>query len=179
MNKIIVVLVLLITLSSCKTANYPPLSVVDYVDIERYQGKWHEIARLPNSFQDDCYCSTAEYKIIDSLTISVKNECREDSINGELDYVNGKAFVVDGSNNAKLKVQFFWPFKGDYWIIDLDQDEYQYVTVGSPSRKYMWILARDPMLKSEQLNKLIDNAKNKGFAVENLIFTDESCNGNK
>jgi apolipoprotein D and lipocalin family protein len=155
---------------SCGSGNYAPLEVVEEVNINRYLGKWYEIARLPNSFQKNCYRSTAEYTLIDSETIRVVNSCFEDSVNGELDQATGKAFVVEGSNNAKLKVQFFWPFKGDYWIIDLDRENYNYAVVGSPSREYLWILAREIKLPKEILSALIDRANKKGFDTTKLIF---------
>ncbi|MFH1197084.1 MAG: lipocalin family protein [bacterium] len=150
---------------SC-SSNYPPLDVVDHVDIQKYLGKWYEIARLPNSFQKDCDCTTAEYGIIDSTTLSVLNKCIK---NGELDDANGKAFVVEGTNNAKLRVQFFWPFRGDYWIIELDQENYQYAVVGTPSREYLWILARTPQMEEQLYNSLVEKAKAKGFDVTKLL----------
>jgi apolipoprotein D and lipocalin family protein len=144
--------------------NYPLLEVVPNVDIEKYAGKWYEIASLPVSQQKGCYCTTAEYSIIDSTTIKVVNKCRKGSIGGEYDDADGKAFVVEGSNNAKLRVQFFWPFRGDYWIIDLDKD-YQYAVVGVPSRKYFWILSRSPKMDSGLLNSLLAKIKEKGFDI--------------
>jgi len=171
MKKLLSILFLLsLFLIGCGSGNYAPLEVVDEVDINRYLGKWYEIARLPNSFQEDCYRSTAEYNLIDSETIRVVNSCFEDSINGELDQANGKAFVVEGTNNAKLKVQFFWPFKGDYWIIDLDKENYSYAVVGAPSRKYLWILARETKLPEATLNQLLDNIQKKGFDTSKLLY---------
>jgi apolipoprotein D and lipocalin family protein len=157
---------------SC-ASNYPPLEVVKSVDLNRYLGKWYEIARLPNSFQKNCFCSTAEYSIIDEETIRVINSCRKDSVTGELDEVKGKAFIIPNSNNAKLKVQFFWPFKGDYWIIDLDEENYSYAVVGHPNRKYLWILAREPKMKAETYNGLLEKIKANGFDIEKLIKSDE------
>lgn len=152
--------------------NHPPLDTVDAVDLERYAGKWYEIMRLPNSFQDDCWNSTAEYEIIDSETIRVINRCREDSVRGEHNSVNGKAWVVEGSNNSKLKVSFFWPFKGDYWIIELDED-YQWVAVGAPSREYLWIMARQPRWDAVPLEDLKTRLAAKGFDVTKLISTND------
>ncbi|MBN1302210.1 MAG: lipocalin family protein [Melioribacteraceae bacterium] len=174
MNRLVITIAVF-SVYACSSANYPPLDVVKSVNISRYLGKWYEIARLPNSFQEDCYCATAEYKLIDSLTLSVRNECREDSISGETDYAEGEAFVVEGSNNAKLKVQFFWPFKGDYWIIELDETNYSYAVVGTPSRKYLWILAREPKMQKEMYDALIDRIAKKGFDVDNLIISDQLC----
>ena len=169
------ILMSLILIFGCGTTNYPPLDVVDSVDLNRYTGKWYEIARLPNSFQEECYCTTAEYKLNEDNTIDVRNECREDSIDGDLDYANGTAYVVEGSNNAKLKVSFFWPFKGDYWIIELDKDSYSFAVVGTPSRKYLWILSRTPQMDEDLYKELIARISKKGFDTTKLIVSDSSC----
>jgi apolipoprotein D and lipocalin family protein len=155
-------------------SNYPPLEVVKNVDINRYIGKWYEIARLPNSFEKGCYAATAEYSIIDGETIRVINTCNKDSLLGEIDQVKGKAFVVPNSNNAKLKVQFFWPFRGDYWIIDLDEENYQYALVGSPNRKYLWVLARTNKMDDNTYEMLLEKAKAKGFNIDKMEKTPQS-----
>jgi len=168
------ILFLVFGLSCAK--NYPYLEVVKNVDLNRYLGKWYEIARLPNSFQKDCFCSTAEYSILDEETIKVINRCNQDSINGEIDEAEGKAFVVPNTNNAKLKVQFFWPFKGDYWIIDLEEENYSYAVVGHPSREYLWILARKPKMEECEYSALLARIKEKGFDITKIIRNDSGCN---
>jgi apolipoprotein D and lipocalin family protein len=150
-------------------ASYAPLDTVDSVDLERYAGTWYEIARLPNSFQKNCWNSTAEYQIIDSETVRVINRCEEDSVGGEIDDVTGKAWVVEGSNNAKLKVSFFWPFKGDYWILELDED-YQWVAVGTPSREYLWIMAREPRWDAVPLEDVKARLAANGFDTGQLVY---------
>ena len=87
----------------------------------------------------------------------------------------GKAFVVEGSNNAKLKVQFFWPFRGDYYIIYLSSD-YRYAAVGNPGRKYLWILCRTPFMPDSVYNSILDRVKDKGFDIANLVKTNQNCN---
>lgn len=161
------VLIILLGFQMGCSSSYPPLDVVDSVDIQRYLGKWYEIARLPNSFQKGCDCTTAEYSIIDSTTLRVINKCLKD---GEIDDAKGKAFVVEGSNNAKLRVQFFWPFRGDYWIIELDKENYQYAVVGTPSREYLWILSRTPVMDNQLYESLTANLKEKGFDVGKLLI---------
>jgi apolipoprotein D and lipocalin family protein len=174
--KVLLFIGAVMSLFSCGSSNYPPLDVVDKVDVQKYLGKWYEIALLPNSFEKNCNCTTAEYSLIDSETIRVINSCRKDSVKGEIDKATGKAFVVEGSNNAKLRVQFFWPFRGDYWIIDLDKENYQYAVVGAPSRKYLWILYRKPKMDEELFNSLVSKCKEKGFDVSKLIKTAQDCN---
>lgn len=163
---------ILLTIFGCSASNYPPLDVVDSVDIQRYLGKWYEIARLPFSQQEGCSCTTAEYELIDETTIRVINKCIKD---GELDDANGKAFVVEGSNNAKLRVQFFWPFRGDYWIIELDKENYTYAVVGTPSRKYLWILSRTSLMDETIYNSLLEKISAKGFDINKLIKTEQDC----
>lgn len=166
-----IAMIALASIFGCGTANYAPLNTVDSVDVQRYLGKWYEISKLPNSFQKGCNCTTAEYSLIDSETIRVINRCNKDSVNGEPDEAKGKAFVVANSGNAKLRVQFFWPFRGDYWIIDLDKENYSYAVVGTPSREYLWILAREPIMNESLYNALIEKCRLKGFDVTKIEKT--------
>ena len=148
---------------------YDALDVVPHVELEKYLGKWYEIAHLPAKFQDGCSETTATYTLSKSGSISVLNECRR---KGKVTKAKGKAKVVDRTTGAKLKVTFFWPFYGDYWILKLGND-YDYSVVGTPSRKYLWILSRTPQMNNELFSQLIEFAKSKGFDVGNLIRTDQ------
>ena len=130
-------------LAAGETAEDAPLRTVAGVDLDRYLGTWYEIASYPAWFQKGCTGSTATYSLQTDGRIRVVNQCFRKSLDGPRKTSTGKAVVVDGSSNAKLKVWFFWPFKGDYWIIDLDPD-YRWAVVGVPSRKYLWILSRTP-----------------------------------
>lgn len=149
---------------------HAPLEVASYVDVKRYTGQWYEIARLPNSFQKGCYATTARYTLQPDGTIAVLNSCNKGSVQGKLKQAEGKAFVADTSTNAKLKVQFFWPFKGDYWILDVGE-EYEYAVVGEPSRENMWILSRQPDLDKNIVDRIISKANRQGFDTSQLIFT--------
>jgi apolipoprotein D and lipocalin family protein len=146
------------------------LEVVPYVDLKKYLGKWYEIAHLPARFQEGCTHTTATYALSEDGSISVLNECRR---NGKMRQSKGKAKLVDKDSGAKLKVTFFWPFYGDYWIIDLGKD-YDYAVVGTPNRKYLWILNRTPQIDSKLYSPLIESVKSKGFDVNNLIKTSHS-----
>ena len=143
------------------------LEVVPHVELKKYLGKWYEIAHLPARFQKGCTDTTATYTLSDDGGISVLNECRR---NGKVKRAKGKAKVVDKNSGAKLKVTFFWPFYGDYWIIDLGKD-YEYAVVGTPNRKYLWILSRTPQMDDTVFSQLIDSVKSKGFDVNKLIKT--------
>eukprot|EP00825_Cyclidium_porcatum_P012853 TRINITY_DN16720_c0_g1_i1.p1 TRINITY_DN16720_c0_g1~~TRINITY_DN16720_c0_g1_i1.p1 ORF type:complete len:302 (-),score=14.66 TRINITY_DN16720_c0_g1_i1:450-1355(-) len=137
-----------------------------------YMGKWYEIASFPNSFQKGCNCSTAEYELMEDY-VKVTNSCNKDSINGKLETAIGKATVVEGTNNAKLKVSFFWPFKGDYWVIEL-ADDYSYAVIGNPSRKYLWILSRTPVMKPEIYQQILKQIEAKGFDIKKLRITKQN-----
>ena len=136
------------------------------VDLNRYMGIWYAIASLPAWFQKDCQCVTAEYSL-QKEHVKVVNSCRKGASEGPLRVSTAKAFVVPNTGNAQLKVQFFWPFKGDYWIIALD-DEYRYAVVGHPCRKYLWILSRTPRMDEKTYAMLVETARSKGYNVEKL-----------
>jgi apolipoprotein D and lipocalin family protein len=145
------------------------LEVVSKVELEKYLGKWYEIAHLPAKFQEGCNETTATYTLMDNGVISVVNECTK---NGKVKLARGKAKVVDKNTNAKLKVTFFWPFYGDYWIIKLG-DNYEYSVVGTPNRQYLWILSRTPKMDGELFSQLMEFVKAKGFNVTSLIKTSQ------
>ena len=146
------------------------LEVVPHVELERYLGKWYEIAHLPAKFQEGCSETTATYALRLDGTVSVLNECRR---NGTVKTAKGKAKVVDKTSGAKLKVTFLWPFYGDYWIIELGSN-YEYAVVGTPNRRYLWILSRTSKMDEKLFTQLVNSAKSKGFDVENLIRTSQS-----
>ncbi len=143
------------------------LEVVPHVELEKYLGKWYEIAHLPAKFQEDCDETTATYTLSKDGSISVLNQATK---NGKMKQAKGKAKVVDKDSNAKLKVTFFWPFYGDYWIIKLGNN-YDYSVVGTPNRKYLWILSRTPQMDDNLYSQIIEYAKSKGFEVNKLIKT--------
>lgn len=145
------------------------LEVVPSVDLSRYTGRWYEIARLPNRFQKKCADSvTADYALRADGKIQVVNRCRKTS--GEFTSAKGKAKIVDKKTNAKLKVTFFWPFSGDYWILDLGPN-YEYAVVGDPSRKYLWILSRTPRIDDTLYQQLLAKMEARGFPTDRMIRT--------
>jgi apolipoprotein D and lipocalin family protein len=148
------------------------LQTVSSVDLNKYAGKWYEIASYPQHFQKGCYCSTAEYTLSDKGYVIVENRCNRDSVNGKQSYIKGKAFVEEGSGNAKLKVQFFWPFKAKYWIIDL-ADDYSFAVVSHPNKKYLWILSRTPKMNDTVYRQIISRLESKGFDLSKLQITEQ------
>ena len=161
-------------LSACSsTSRKSTLDVVPSVDLERYAGTWYEIARYPNSFQsEDCVATTATYELREDGKISVINRCRKGSADGPVKSVNGKAWVVDPETNARIKVQFFWPFSGDYWIIQLGE-QYEYAVVGHPGRKYLWILSRTPKMDPAMYEQICDRLIEQGYDPKRLIVAKE------
>lgn len=170
-NKIIKISIFLITMI-ITTANSQTLQTVPYVDLNKYSGKWYEIASYPQRFQKGCNCTTAEYTLSKKDFVIVENRCNKDSVNGKQSYIKGKAFVVKNSGNAKLLVQFFWPFKGKYWIIDL-ADDYSYAVVSHPNKKYLWILSRTPKMNDTVYQQIISKLTEKGFDITKLEVTQQ------
>ncbi len=147
-----------------------PLEVVPHVEIQRYLGTWYEIATIPQRFQKGCVGVTARYTLLENGDIEVVNTCRKKTLDGKVRSVRGKAWIVDKTTNAKLKVRFFWPFSGAYWIIDLD-DDYRWAVVGHPSRKYLWILSRTPQMDPALYDVLIRRIAAKGYDVSRIKKT--------
>lgn len=153
-------------------AQSQPVKTVPSVDVNKYAGKWYEIASFPQRFQKGCHCTTAEYTMTDKGYLIVENRCNRGSVHGKQSYIKGKAFVQKGSGNAKLKVQFFFPFRGKYWIIDL-ADDYSYAVVSHPNKKYLWILSRTPKMDDAVYQKIIARLEEKGFDLTKLQKTEQ------
>jgi apolipoprotein D and lipocalin family protein len=155
--------------STCQTP-VSDLQAVPNVDLKKYAGKWYDVASFPQRFQKGCHRTTAEYSLSEKGFVIVENRCNKGSLDGKQSYIKGKAFVVPGTGNAKLKVQFFWPFKGDYWIIDLAED-YSYAVVSEPGKKYLWILSRTPVMDEKVFTGITNRLKDKGFDLSKLVKT--------
>ena len=160
------------------TSNAGEPVTVDSVDLARYMGTWYEIAKIPNSFQSKCAMNTtATYTLLGDGEVEVVNRCVESD--GSVNVAEGVAKVVDVKTNAKLKVSFvsilgvrlFW---GDYWIIGLDRD-YRYAVVGTPSRKYGWILGRTPALSDEEKEAISNILTKQGYNPEDFVPTEQSA----
>lgn len=150
------------------------VSTVASVDLSRYAGTWYEIARLPMWFQRHCVDSKAVYTLRPEGAVGVHNECVTDA--GRIDQIEGVATVVDVRTNAKLNVAFDNWFarlfgssrEGNYWILDLDA-EYRTAVVGTPDRRYLWILARAPQLDEASYRRLVDVGRRFGYPTDKLI----------
>ena len=140
------------------------LTTVESVDLKRYSGTWYEMASYPQIFERGCSNVKATYTPKDGY-IEVFNQSIK---NKKMNSIKGKAFVVENSGNARLKVQFFWPFKGNYWIIDLAPD-YSWAIVSDPKRKTLWILSRSPEMKDSLYTSLIAKLVNRGFNKDKIV----------
>jgi apolipoprotein D and lipocalin family protein len=151
-------------------AETKPLEVVPHVDLRRYLGTWYEIATIPQRFQKGCVGVTAHYSLRADGDIDVVNVCRQGTLDGKVRSVRGKAWIVDKTTNAKLKVRFFWPFAGAYWIIELDKD-YEWAVVGHPDRNYLWILCRTPQMDAAVYDELLRRIAAKGYDLSRIKRT--------
>lgn len=147
-----------------------PLETVPRVELERYVGTWYEIASYPQRFQKGCTGTVATYSIREDGQVAVENRCNRDSLSGRLTVAKGRARVVDRASNAKLKVTFFWPFWGDYWVIDLGRD-YEYAVVGHPNRQYLWILSRERTLAPDVYAGILERLTAQGYDTDRLRVT--------
>lgn len=138
-------------------------------ELERYLGTWYEIARLDHRFERGLSNIRAQYSLRDDGGVRVINKGYADA-DGKWKSVEGKAYFIDEPDIGRLKVSFFGPFYGAYNIIELDREGYRYALVTGPDTSYLWILARDPQLDSETLDRLVARAAALGFAVDELIF---------
>lgn len=166
--------VLLVGCANSGTGVAPP-KTVESVDLERYQGTWYEVARLPMFFQRNCVESEARYGLQDDGSVSVTNRCR--NADGEWQQVEGRAVPQVEGKTDKLWVTFDNWFsrllpsvsKGEYWVLDLD-DGYQTALVGHPNRKYLWLLSRTPQISNEVRDELLSVARAQGYDTDELIW---------
>ena len=157
-------------------AQIQPLQTVDHVDLEKYLGRWFEIASYPVRFQQGCRCTTADYDTVPGKNyIRVINRCvKYKNGRSRITVASAKAFVMEGSGNARLKVQFFWPLRGDYYIIGL-ADDYSWAVVGHPKRKYLWVLNRESYMTSDSYSQALKVIREKGYDPGRLVKTSHNC----
>jgi len=143
------------------------MQTVKNVDLERYMGTWYEIGRFLHSFEKDLVGVTATYKLKKNGKVEVLNQGYKNSLDGKLKRAKGFAKVPNPNEPGRLKVYFFWPFGGDYLILDLDE-EYRWALIGSYSLNYLWILSRTPQMPEEEYNRLVEKARSLGYNVSRI-----------
>lgn len=165
------------TLAACQPpsgrgSDAPPLQTVERVEIDRYLGRWFEIARYDHGFERGCTGVTADYARREDGLIDVTNTCYQGGLDGEVETANGRARIAGETTNAQLEVSFFGPFWGDYWIIDL-ADDYSWAVVSEPEGRYLWILSRTPQMDEAVLEDRLDWLETQGFDTSMLIMVEQ------
>jgi apolipoprotein D and lipocalin family protein len=148
----------------------PELKTVPAVDLNKYLGLWYEIAAIPTAFEKDCVGVTATYTMRPDGKIRVFNHCWKKTLDGQEAKIEGRAWLPDPKDTAKLKVSFFLWFAADYWIIELGK-EYEYAVVGNPGRDYLWILSRAPQMNETLYQALLQRIAGHGYDVQRLHKT--------
>jgi apolipoprotein D and lipocalin family protein len=175
MNKKFIVSLILIAggviMFSC--SGKKQLKSVEKVDLEKYMGSWYEIARFDHSFERGLKCVEANYEMRDDGKVTVLNKGTDEKT-GKIRSAQGIAKVPDIDFPGVLKVSFFRPFWGNYYIIDLDKN-YSYALVGEPSRKYLWVLSRTKTLTDDVYNDLLKKAESLGFDTGQLLKISHDC----
>lgn len=159
-------------LFSCKTPQELP--TVDNVDLQKYSGQWYEIAKLPNRFEKGLDCVSANYSIKENGKIKVENRGRLLRDTSRFKDITGTAWVPNPDYPGQLKVRFFWPFAGDYYIMSLEEN-YAYALVGSPTRNYLWILSRTKTLDQRIIDQLLEVASQNGFDASAVEPINQDC----
>jgi apolipoprotein D and lipocalin family protein len=142
---------------------------INNFQLNRYLGKWYEIARLDHSFERGLEQVTAEYALREDGGVAVTNRGFLTAEN-KWKEATGKAFFVEEPTTGYLKVSFFGPFYGSYVIFELDRENYQYAFVSGPDTSYLWLLSRTPTVDQKLLDRFVAQAKELGFATEELIY---------
>ena len=164
-------LALLTALSGC-TGIPENVSPVSGFDVNRYLGRWYEIARLDHSFERGLQLVTAEYSLRDDGGLRVVNQ-GYDPAKQRWEKAEGKAYFIGDRHTGRLKVSFFGPFYGGYNIIELDHEAYQYALVSGPDTSYLWVLARQPELDISVVERLLSKATGLGFDTSGIIFVEQ------
>jgi len=159
--------VLSLLLTGC--GSYPKtVKPIQPFDVNKYVGKWYEIARLDHSFERGLEQVSAEYTILEDSRVKVVNRGFSTTNNAWKEAV-GKAYLAGEKDEGYLKVSFFGPFYSSYVVFGLDE-EYQYAYVSGPNNNYLWLLSRNPLVEEQVIKLFVETAKDKGFDTENLIY---------
>jgi apolipoprotein D and lipocalin family protein len=167
-SRLIAIVAGIFSLSACASFSGGPVGntavpqPAKAVNIDQYIGRWYEMARYEAPFQKGCEAVTADYSINPNGSIKVLNSCRKDAVDGKLKTAKGKAKIVEGSQNAKLRVSFFGPFYGDYWVLD-HADDYSWAIVGEPKGQFLWMLTRRAKPSDAQRDLIEQRVRDMGY----------------
>ena len=163
----ITILLAMLSLGCANGQNKTSMEPVKELDLERYLGTWYEIARFPHSFERNLVGVTATYSIKKNGKIEVLNQGYKHTLDGKHKRAKAFAKIPNPAQPSRLKVYFFWPFGGEYIVMDLDKD-YQWAIVGSNSPNYLWILSRTPQMEQSLYDSITDKAKLLGYDISQL-----------
>ncbi len=168
MKKIIVIfIILIVVITACKKENMEPLKTVDYVNLEKFMGDWYVIAIIPNFIEKNAVNGIESYRTLNKDGVKIDYRFRIKSPDGKLKHLQPKAWIYNRETNSEWRVQFLWPFKAAYLIIDL-ADDYSYTVVGEPSRKFVWIMAREPKIDDQTYNSILDRLSKQGYDTSKI-----------
>ena len=171
--KKLLLLISVLVLSGCLGMPRNVEPVKDF-ELERYLGKWYEIARLDHSFERGLTQVTAEYSLKPDGGVKVINRGYSNDTQ-QWKEAEGKAYFVNGDGEAYLKVSFFGPFYGSYVVFGLDQQDYQYAFISGPDTDYLWLLARTPTVSPEVIKQFVEMASARGFDTNSLIYVEQKA----
>lgn len=167
-------LLFVISLFSCSNSKKMVNNdTVSSLEIEKFLGKWYEIARFPHSFEKDLVGVSATYSMLNDGNIKVLNQGYKYTLDGKHSSATGKAKLKNPNNPAHLRVSFFWIFYSDYLVMELDEENYNWAVIGSSSPNYLWILSRTPQLEPNILNNLKTKIKERGYDLNKLIMVEQ------
>ncbi len=169
--KKLILLIATLLLTGCLGMPKSVSPVTDF-ELNKYLGKWYEIARLDHSFERGLSQVSAEYSLKNDGGVAVVNRGFSEADN-EWREAEGKAYFVNEEDEAYLKVSFFGPFYGSYVVFELDHENYQYAFVSGPNTDYLWLLARTPVIDSEIMQKFLTMSEERGFNTENIIYVQQ------
>ncbi len=161
-------LVVLIMISGCTSISTKEKTMtVPYVDIDRFMGPWYVIAIIPNFMEKNAVNGIETYTLKENNKIGIEYRFNVKTPQGKEKVMDPKAYIYDTNTNAEWRVQFFWPIKFPYLVIDLAED-YHYTVIGVPNKKFVWIMARNPQLDDSEYSGILDRLKQKGYAINTI-----------
>lgn len=143
------------------------------IELERYLGTWYELARFDNFFERGCAGVSATYTKRPDGDVRVENRCVKETLDGKRSSVEGKAWVPDPSEPGKLKVQFFWPFSGPYWVLEVATD-YSWALIGHPKKSSCWVFSRTPAVAPALYEQLVEKLRARGYDTTKLLKTPQA-----
>ena len=165
----------LLFLTNCQDVNLKPMETVPYVDIEKFMGDWYVIANIPTFLEKGATNAIESYQLNDKGEVETYFSYFKNSPQGTKKEYFPKGFIVNKDTNAEWKMQFLWPFKASFLIIDLDQD-YSYTVIGVPSRKYVWIMAREPEIPQNIYQGILSRLQKNGYDLTKLQMVPQIWN---